>query len=203
MSQSMLAIKNKLGSSSNSLRAYSAARGLTAPDSMLEFDTWLNGPAPPPPPPPPTYYSFSLGYDVGDAGTACNATRTTYYSTCSTLANSCVLRTSSGGAFAADGYYSNGSTVYYVEGNGYINTTSACPASPPPPPPPATVYYDYVKCAGAGAYESPIFTVQITGDAPSSLTITGACFSPLNGISYSGTANYPVRAYTATGCACD
>ena len=43
MSQSMLAIKTKLGSSSNSLRDYSAARGLTEPDSMLEFDTWLGG----------------------------------------------------------------------------------------------------------------------------------------------------------------
>jgi hypothetical protein len=39
----MLAIKTKLGSSSNSLRDYSAARGLTAPDSMLEFDAWLGG----------------------------------------------------------------------------------------------------------------------------------------------------------------
>lgn len=43
MSQSMLAIKTKLGSSSNSLRDYSAARGLSAPDSMLEFDAWLGG----------------------------------------------------------------------------------------------------------------------------------------------------------------
>ena len=42
MSQSMSAIKAKLGSSSNSLRAYSVARGLSAPDSMSEFDSWLN-----------------------------------------------------------------------------------------------------------------------------------------------------------------
>ena len=38
----MLAIKTKLGSASNSLRVYSAARGLSAPDGMLEFDAWLN-----------------------------------------------------------------------------------------------------------------------------------------------------------------
>jgi hypothetical protein len=42
MSQSMLAIKNKLGSSANNLRSYASARGLTAPDSMSEFDAWLN-----------------------------------------------------------------------------------------------------------------------------------------------------------------
>ena len=42
MSQSMLAIKNKLGSSANNLRSYAAARGLTDPDSMSEFDAWLN-----------------------------------------------------------------------------------------------------------------------------------------------------------------
>lgn len=46
MSQSMLAIKNKLGSSDNNLRSYAAARGLTAPDSMSEFDSWLNAPDP-------------------------------------------------------------------------------------------------------------------------------------------------------------
>ena len=42
MSQSMLAIKTKLGSSANNLRSYAAARGLTTPDSMAEFDAWLN-----------------------------------------------------------------------------------------------------------------------------------------------------------------
>jgi hypothetical protein len=114
------------------------------------------------------------------------------------------LRTSSGGAFATDGYYSNGTTVYYVEGNGVINTTSACASpTPAPTPAPTVYYYDYVKCAGAGAYLRPIFTVQITGDAPNSLRIAGACFSQFDGIGYTGTANYPVRAYTATGCACD
>jgi hypothetical protein len=39
MAQSMSAIKTKLGSSSNSLRAYAAARGLSAPDSFSEFDS--------------------------------------------------------------------------------------------------------------------------------------------------------------------
>jgi hypothetical protein len=242
----MSQIKTELGSSSNSLRAYSAAAGKSAPDSMSEFFGYSASPAPAVTPSPAapspavtpspaapspavtpspaapspavtpspaapspavtpsvTYYSFSLGYNVGDPGTACNATRTNYYSTCSTLTNSCVLRTSSGGAFAANGYYSNGTTAWYVEGNGFINTTSACPGPAPSPSVSPVVYYDYVKCAGAGAYERPIYTVQITGDAPNSLTIAGACFSPFDGISYSGTANYPVRAYSSTGCACD
>jgi hypothetical protein len=224
----MSQIKTELGSSSNSLRAYSAAAGKSAPDVMSEFFGYSASPAPAVTPAPGapspavtpapvapspavapsvtpsvTYYSFSLGYDAGDAGTACNATRTNYYSTCSTLTNSCVLRTSSGGAFAADGYYSNGTTAWYVEGNGFINTTSACPAPSPSPSPSPIYYYDYVRCTGRGAYEAPIFTVQITGDAPNSLTIAGTCFSQFDGIGYTGTANYPVRAYTATGCACD
>jgi len=231
----MSQIKTELGSSSNSLRAYSAAAGKSTPDSIKEFLGYSASPAPAVTPSPAapspavtpspaapspavtpspaapspavtpsvTYYSFSLGYNVGDPGTACNATRTNYYSTCSTLTNSCVLRTSSGGAFAADGYYSNGTTAWYVEGNGFINTTSACPGPAPSPSPlPTTYYYDYVRCTGANAYESPIYTVQITGDAPASLTILSNCFSQLDGAGYTGTANYPVRAYTATGCVC-
>lgn len=204
MSQSMLAIKTKLGSSSNSLRDYSAARGLTEPDSMLEFDTWLNSVSPPPPP-PPTYYLFNLKYHSSDAYTACNVIGTNpFYSTCNSLTNGCTLLNDAYG-YASNGYYSNGSTVYYVEGNGYINTTSACTAPPPPPPPPPTTYYyDYVRCTGVNAYNLPIYTISVTGDMPAGgITIAGQCFSALDGIPYTGIANYPVRAYTATGCACE
>jgi hypothetical protein len=120
------------------------------------------------------------------------------------LTTACTLLTSAGGGYVPNGYYSNGTTWYYVEGNGYINNTGTCTAPPPPPPPPPTIYYyDYVRCTGARAYEAPIFTVQITGDAPNSLTIAGNCFSQFDGIAYTGTANYPVRAYTATGCDCE
>jgi hypothetical protein len=112
------------------------------------------------------------------------------------------LLTEAGGGFAPNGYYSNGSTVYYVEGNGNINTTSVCTAPPPPPPPPPAVdYYDYVRCTGPTAYASPIFSVAITGTPPVSLTIAGECFAAYDGIAYP-TPNYPTRTYTATGCGC-
>jgi hypothetical protein len=131
MSQSMLAIKTKLGSSSNSLRDYSAARGLTAPDSMLEFDAWLNGPVDPP---PPTYYSFAAVRSTVSAQDACDSLGPiiTVYSTCQTLIVNCVLRT----YFDAEpgilrtvqsGWYSIGDNWYYVNNNsGIINSTGVC-----------------------------------------------------------------------------
>jgi hypothetical protein len=135
MAQSMSAIKTKLGSSSNSLRAYSAARGLTAPDSMLEFDTWLNGPAPPPPPPPTVYYSFLAVHSTTSAADACDTFGKfliTVYSTCQTLDTNCTLRT----YFDAEperlrtvlsGWYSIGGNWYYVNNNsGIINSKGTC-----------------------------------------------------------------------------
>ena len=56
MPQSMLAIKNKLGSSANNLRSYASARGLTEPDSMSEFDSWLN----------PTCQCYTVVNESGD-----------------------------------------------------------------------------------------------------------------------------------------
>lgn len=162
-------------------------------------------PPPPPPPPPPTYYLFNLKYHSSDAYTACNAIGTNpFYSTCNSLTNGCTLLNDAYG-YASNGYYSDGSTVYYVEGNGYINTTSACTAPPPPPPPPPTAYYyDYVRCTGVNAYVLPIYTVSITGDMPSGgITIAGQCFSAVDGIAYTGTANYPIRSYVDSNCGCE
>jgi hypothetical protein len=130
----MLAIKNKLGSSALNLRSYASARGLTAPDSMLEFDTWLNGPAPPPPPPSPTAYSFAAVRSTTSAQAACDSIGPiiTVYSTCQTLAVDCVLRT----YFDAEpevlrtvlsGWYSIGDNWYYVNNNsGIINSKGTC-----------------------------------------------------------------------------
>jgi hypothetical protein len=133
----MLAIKNKLGSSSNSLRAYSAARGLTAPDSMLEFNTWLNGPAPPPTPPTPspTAYSFLAVRSTTSAADACDTFGKFLiiaYSSCQNLAVDCVLYT----YFDAEperlrtvlsGWYSIGGNWYYVNNNsGIINSKGTC-----------------------------------------------------------------------------
>jgi hypothetical protein len=131
MAQSMSAIKTKLGSSSNSLRAYSAARGLTAPDSMAEFDSWLNGPVDPP---APTYYSFAAVRSTVSAQDACDSLGPiiTVYSTCQTLIVNCVLRR----YFDAEpeilrtvqsGWYSIGDNWYYVNNNsGIINSTGVC-----------------------------------------------------------------------------
>jgi hypothetical protein len=127
----MLAIKTKLGSSSNSLRDYSAARGLTEPDSMLEFDAWLGEPVDPP---APTYYSFGAVRSTTSAQNACDSLGPiiTVYSTCQTLIVNCVLRT----YFDAEpeilrtvqsGWYSIGDNWYYVNNNsGIINSTGVC-----------------------------------------------------------------------------
>jgi hypothetical protein len=113
--------------------------------------------------------------------------------------------TSAGGGYAPNGYYSNGTTWYYVEGNGYINNTGTCTAPPPPPPPPPTVYYyDYVRCTGADAYSFPLYTIAVAGDPPlGGITIAGVCCSLVDGVGYTGTANYPVRTYIDSDCACD
>ena len=58
----MSAIKAKLGSTSNSLRAYSAARGLSAPDSMSEFDSWLNAVD-------PIDFEYTVGGEYKNEGT--------------------------------------------------------------------------------------------------------------------------------------
>jgi hypothetical protein len=131
MSQSMLAIKTKLGSSSNSLRDYSAARGLTAPDSMAEFNTWLGEPVDPP---APTYYSSAAVRSTVSAQDACDSLGPiiTVYSTCQTLIVNCKLYT----YFDAEpgilrtvlsGWYSIGDNWYYVGGNlGNIDSTGVC-----------------------------------------------------------------------------
>ena len=109
------------------------------------------------PPPPPTYYSFSLGYHLNDRDTACGSSRILYYSLCSSLSSGCILRVSSGGSVVSDGYYSDGSSVYYVEGGvGRIDSETLCsatpPAPPPPPPPPTVTWYSIIVANGsAGA----------------------------------------------------
>jgi hypothetical protein len=95
-----------------------------------------------------------LGYDAGSGASACSNPTTTFYSTCSNLLSGCTLKLSGGVLNAPDGYYSNGTDVYYVEGNGYINTVSACSVPPPPPPPPPPITWTAVQLSfgtdGAG-----------------------------------------------------
>jgi hypothetical protein len=85
-------------------------------------------------------------------------------------------------------------------------TSCSNPPTPTPVPdvtPTPESYYDYVRCTGPTSGVSPIYSVALSGGAPSGITIEGNCFSPLNGIQYTSPANYEIKTYTGTGCACD
>jgi hypothetical protein len=92
---------------------------------------------------------------------------------------------------------------------GTAQTSCTSCSNPPTPTPGPTVtpipesYYDYVRCTGPTSGVSPIYSVALSGSAPSGITIEGNCFSPLNGIQYTSPANYEIKTYTGTGCACD
>ena len=86
-------------------------------------------------------------------------------------------------------------------------TSCSNPATPEPPSPTPTPesYYDYVRCTGPTSGVSPIYSVAISSGsgAPAGIIIEGNCFSPLNSIQYTSPANYEIKTYTGTGCACD
>jgi hypothetical protein len=111
----MLAIKNKLGSSDLNLRSYAAARGLTAPDSMSEFDSWLN----------PggggggyTYAFFVATGTTGPTGTAClnagngNYTNVLYSNEYGGLNDGTTYYNSDGTEFAGGGRIYSDATSY-------------------------------------------------------------------------------------------
>ena len=84
--------------------------------------------------------------------------------------------------------------------------SGAPPTSTPlPPTPTPESYYDYVRCTGPNSGVSPIYSVAISSGsgAPAGIIIEGNCFSPLNSIQYTSPANYEIKTYTGTGCACD
>lgn len=94
------------------------------------------------------YYSYSLSYSATSCGEACSSgVVTTYYSTCSGLTQFCVLRTGPSNdnfnsSAASVGYYSDGTTCYYVGSGGLagqITSVSACPTPTPTPSPTATL----------------------------------------------------------------
>ena len=93
---------------------------------------------------PIPYYSFALSYDPDSATTACNEYqvvdyRSTYYSTCSTLSNGCVLWTVEGVTLAPNGYYSDGTNSWFIgANNGTLNSQAACPTPTPTPTPTRT-----------------------------------------------------------------
>jgi hypothetical protein len=164
---------------------YNATTGAGVRYGISAVACYVAPPTPPPPTPaPPTYYSFNFGYNAGDDSLACAMGVTTeVWSTCSSLIAQCVLKSASDGSSnAADGYYSNGTSVYYVEGNGFINTVSSCPAPPPPPPTPTPppppppeedpcfLYGTEIKMADGS---NKLIEDLVLGDILSSLSIEG------------------------------
>ena len=64
------------------------------------------------------------------------------------------MRTSEGGSVVSDGYWSDGTSVYYIEGGGLIQSVNACSATPPPPPlpppPPSETWTGVILAFGTG-----------------------------------------------------
>lgn len=130
MSQSMLAIKNKLGSANNNLRSYAAARGLSIPDSMLEFDAWLNDGG--------GGSSYTYGFYIatgttGGSGGAClNAgngvyTATLYSNDYGSLVDGTTYYNSDGTEFNGRGrIYSDASSYGIINTVGYFSYRGMC-----------------------------------------------------------------------------
>jgi hypothetical protein len=79
----------------------------------------------------PLVYSYSVAFSVVSEIDACSigVANDTVYSTCSSLADSCVLYNEIGlTTFAADGWYHEISSgnYYYVEGNGFVEESGTC-----------------------------------------------------------------------------
>jgi hypothetical protein len=184
----MSQIKTELGSSSNSLRIYSAAAGKTAPDAMSEFYSYTQ---------PPSYFYYSAEYcgsstplvvrfDVDQIVNSVFETPTPYV---------CVRLTeiTFGPSYDID----------LGDGSSYVGTScSSCPSPPAPPPPPVTYdYYDYEPCTGPGAYSGAQYTLQVVaGYSPACIFYNGETYSQVGLGAYSGPANYTLFSGTEVNC---
>jgi hypothetical protein len=79
----------------------------------------------------PLVYSYSVAFSVVSEIDACSigVANDTVYSTCSSLADNCILYNEIGlTTFAADGWYHEISSgnYYYVEGNGFVEESGTC-----------------------------------------------------------------------------
>lgn len=184
----MSQIKTELGSSSNSLRNYSATAGKSAPDAMSEFYSYS---------PPPSFFYYSAEY----CGTALSAgvvrfnTDQSINGVFETTQYVCVRLT---GVTFGPTY-----DIDLGDGSTYVgNNCSFCPQPPPPPPPPVTYdYYDYEPCTGPGAYGGAEYTLQvISGYTPSCIFYNGQTYTQVGLGAYSGPANYTLFSGTEVAC---
>lgn len=122
-------------------------------------------------------YSFKLGYSADSPVSACNdynpSTSDTFWSYCSSLANSCYLYTVGDYPLSGtppDGYYSNGTYEWYVVG-GYMVSQTLCSFTPTPTPTPTqlgegfgintgTTYTTSTAACAAATY--PNITIYLT-----------------------------------------
>ena len=134
MAITMSGIKSTLGSTSNSLRAYSAQAGFTVPDRMSEFTGYT---PPTPPPPAPTVYQI----------TECAGSRTEYVTLGGSSIGMSVSKVYKFSDAALPGCWlvqnTGGSTTFsnVTATTEYTDCTACNPPTPPPPtptPPPPT-----------------------------------------------------------------
>ncbi len=125
MAISMSGIKSTLGSSSNSLRAYSAQAGFTVPDRMSEFTGYT---PPTPPPPAPTVYQI----------TECGGSRTEYITLSGSSIAVSVGRVYKFSSPALPGCWlvqNTGGTVTFSSVTATNEYADCATCNPPPPPP--------------------------------------------------------------------
>lgn len=132
-------------------------------------------------------YTYNLFYDAVSSSIACTyIDPTMYYSCCSPLTTSCALYTLSDcTGTAADGYYSDGNTVYTV-GGGIITSFSSCSITPPSSSYNAQIYAR-IGDTLSGSYSTEIYYAIGTGSSVYFDLLDSSSIS----CSYKGTINVP------------
>ena len=147
------------------------------------------------PTPTPIVYSYSVAFSSVSEIDACSigVANDTVYSTCSSLADDCILYNEIGlTTFAADGWYHEISSGnwYNVEGNGLIEESGACTTPTPTPAPTSTP----IPCTG--------FNMQEFGSSTDTLACDGTSATVTRG--HNGSLSEPVigdTIYTRDTCA--
>lgn len=183
----MSQIKSELGSSSNSLRNYSATAGKSAPDAMSEFYSYS---------PPPSYFYYTATY----CGSASN---TIVRFSVDQVLNSVFYLGNFVCVYLTDITFGPDYNIDLGDGSSYVGSNcSSCP-QPPAPPPPDVVYeyYDYEPCTGPNAYTGAVYTLQVVqGSSPGCISYNGIVYSVYGLGAYSGPANYTLFSGTQVSC---
>ena len=144
----MSQIKTELGSTSNSLRAYSAAAGKSAPDVMSEFFGYSSATTAAPttaapttaapttaaPTTQPVMTELTIGWSSTSGADACTQKAGGGNYTIkllgagASLTNGIIIYVSYYPQTAAPGYYSDGTNYWYFDGTNVTGAATACPA---------------------------------------------------------------------------